>query len=257
MIERHIEKISRRMIELRKRILFSILKPFPNTLPVFVMGCGRSGTTMMVKTFQRDNRLAVFGENDPKTSLNYLLVDEKLEKTIHDCRVPILVTKPILNSFDAQKLLNKYPDSKIIWMVRDYQDMIASSIVKFGHQVPNYMKDLILSGKGNNWLSIGIPSETLEILTQLKRVDSFTHFDWMGLIWWSVNQTLFIDDLIDSDNLLLVQYERMGLQPEQTLKKVYDHIDLPFKNAEYQIYPCHIHWEGKGPTDASECPKDV
>ena len=38
------------------------------------MGYGRSGTTMVLNAFDRDMRIEILGENDPRIAKNYLLI---------------------------------------------------------------------------------------------------------------------------------------------------------------------------------------
>ena len=219
------EKIYRRFICYKKRLLFANRRPYHNTLPVFIMGCGRSGTSMMVNIFQRDNRIEALAENDPKVAQNFMLVYEKIVSAVEYCKTPVLIMKPILNSFDASRLLEMHDQAKIIWMLRDYKDMVVSSIKKFRSVVPGYMKNLVLFKKGNNWLSSGMPTETLEILSNIDST-AFTDYDWMGLVWWSVNRTIMLDRLYQSERFLLLEYENLVRHPDPVLSRVYEYFDL-------------------------------
>ena len=217
------------LLLIKKRLLFAIRGPYKDTLPVFLLGCGRSGTSMLLNTFRRDDRVEALGENDTKIAKNFMLVKEQIGPAIENCKAPVLIMKPILNSFDASSLLKSYHRAKIIWIIRDYRDVISSSIIKFGTRVPDYMKNLVLLKQGNNWLSLGIQPETLEMLS---KVDSttFTHFDWMGLIWWSVNRTIILDQLYKHNNFLLLHYENLVHDPDVVLKHIYEFIGLEYKH---------------------------
>jgi len=234
------EKISRRLIGYKKKLLFVLRKPCDNTLPVFIMGCGRSGTTMLLNAFHRDDRVEALGENDPKISLNYMLMTDKLALAIKYCKAPVLISKPILNSFDALMALKSYERAKIIWLLRDYKDMIASSIKMFGPVASGYMKNLVLFKKGDNWLSAGMPTETLEILSKLDST-AFTDYDWMGLLWWSVNRTIMIDRLYESERLLLLKYEALVGDPNAVFRQVYEYIGLQYNNrASKYVYASSV-----------------
>lgn len=222
------EKISRRLISYKKRLLFAMRKPYYDTLPIFIMGCGRSGTTMMTNTFQRDCRIEVLNENDPKIAYNYMLVHDKVSKAINLCKTPVLVMKPILNSFDASLLLQQHSRAKVIWMIRDYKDMIASTNKKFGPVVPGYIRDLILFNREDNWLSHGMPADTLEKLRKINS-SSFSDYDYIALVWWSVNRTIILDGLHRHKRFLLLKYEEMVQKPDIVLKRVYDFIGLKYR----------------------------
>ena len=237
------EKIYRHLICYKKKLLFANRRPYHNTFPVFIVGCGRSGTSMMVNIFQRDERIEALGDNDPKVAQNFMLVYEKIGPAIEYCKAPVLIMKPILNSFDASWLVETHDRAKIIWMLREYKDMVASSIKKFGPVVSGYMKNLVLFKNGNNWLSSGIPTETLEILSNIDST-AFTDYDWMGLVWWSVNRTIMLDRLYQSERFILLEYENLVCHPDAVLRRVYEYIGLRYKEGSEKYV--HAVSVGKG-----------
>lgn len=195
---------------------------------------------MLLNTFHRDDRVEALGENDLKIAQNYMLVSDRLSLAVKYCKAPVLVMKPILNSFDASRILKTYERAKIIWLLRDYKDMIASSIKMFGPVVSDYMKDLVLFKKGDNWLSAGMPTETLEILSKLDST-AFTDYDWMGLVWWSVNRTIMLDRLYDSERLLLLKYENLVGDSNALFRRVYQYIALQYNNrASKYVYATSV-----------------
>lgn len=227
MYSKYMEKILRRLVVYEKKVLLPFRSPILNTRPVFILGCGRSGTTMLLNAFTRDFRIETFGENDPRIARNHMLVHERVGRVIENSKAKTLVMKPILNSFDAPKLLASYAQAQIIWMVRDYKDMVASSINMFGSIVASYLREWTLLGTGQNWLCSGIPTETTEILFKLDS-SKFTDYDWMALVWWSVNRTIFVNRLYDSERFLLVRYEKLVQEPELALKTIYYHIGIDY-----------------------------
>jgi hypothetical protein len=210
------EKLLRRFYKYSKIIKFYLKKPYKNTTPIFIMGNGRSGTTMMINIFHRDWRVEALDENDPKIAQNYMLKMDKVSNVINFSKASVLVMKPILNSFDAKKILKNYSNAKIIWMVRNYKDMIASSLKKFDTVVSDYMREYVLYGIGSNWITKGLPAETRRILTSLK-TSEFSCQSWMALVWWSVNRTVILDDLIGLDRFYLVNYESLVRSPTFSL----------------------------------------
>ncbi len=237
------EKFDRRLTRYKKSLLWKFKKKHKNTLPIFIMGCGRSGTSMMVRMFEFDDRIETLAENNPRIQHNYMLVKEKIETIIDNCKVPIIVTKPILNSFEAHNLLTNHQNLKIVWIQRDYKDMASSSLIKFGPVVSDYIKDLVQSKRGNNWLSYGIPDKTLKILRGLDTIN-LNHHDWMCLVWWSVNRTIIIDRLYQRDRFVLIQYEKLVLDPIPVINSLYKKFGLSCnsKISKY-IHPSSI---GKG-----------
>jgi len=237
------EKTLRKLRRFRKNLLFSFLKSNKNTVPMFIMGYGRSGTSILLNILDHDSRIEALGENDHKIAKNYMLLYEKLNPVTKNSKAQVLVMKPILNSFDAYRILEEYNNAKIIWMVRDYKDVIASAIKKFGPTVANYMKNYVLYNKGNNWISSGLPDDTLKILKNLEKTD-FTIYDWMAIVWWSINRTILLNNLLLKNRFLLVYYENLVTNPKEALNQIYNFIGIPYKfKFEKYIYRSSI---GKG-----------
>ena len=194
------------------------------------MGYGRSGTTMMLNTFALDERFEIFRENDPRIARNYMLVFEKVSYEISVCKTEASVMKPILNSFDASTILENYNRARIIWMIRDYRDVAASAVKRFGFTVADYLKEWVVAGNGDNWLAAGIPEETLGILREIDST-SFSVYDWMALVWWSVNRTVLLDGLYDSSRFRLLNYEKLVKDPDHVLEELYEFLGLEYKKA--------------------------
>jgi hypothetical protein len=222
------EKMARRLAHYKRRIKYVLPRPNREAMPVFVLGYGRSGTTMVLNTFALDERIEIFGENDPRIAHDFKLVFERVGFQISTCKAEVMVLKPILNSFDASIILKNYANSKVIWMLRDYYDVVASAIARFGLTVADYLKEKVLIGKGNNWLANGIPEETLTILRQVEK-SCFTIYDWMALVWWSVNRTILIDRVYESERFMLLRYEHLVRSPELILTNLYGFMRLEYK----------------------------
>lgn len=217
----------RRFLTYKKVLSFAVRRPCKNTRPVIVQGCGRSGTTMLLNILIRDTRIEVLGENDPRIAKDFMLIKDNIRPVIQSSKAQVVVMKPILNSFEALSLLEDFSRSKLIWMLRDYRDMTMSTIKKFGSRVPGYMKRLVLSTGGNDWLSLGMPSKSREILHELD-TSAFTDYDWVALVWWSVNHTVMLDKLHEIDRFLMLRYENLVSDPKAWLRRVYDHIGLQY-----------------------------
>ncbi|NNG00356.1 MAG: hypothetical protein HKM93_13300 [Desulfobacteraceae bacterium] len=237
------KKIIRKSYTIQKKIVLGFKEPYSDTLPVFILGCGRSGTTMMLDIFHRDTRIETLGEKDTKIAgKNFMLHYNKIGPAIRASKAPILVMKPILNSFDAKKLLTQYEKAVVLWIVRDYRDMIASSMKKFGDRVAAYIRNFIMHDKGDNWIVSGMKPETKKHLKTLE-FGTFSDIDWMGLVWWSVNQTVLSDGLDRYEGFHLVNYESF-VNDEDALKKIYGILGLDLKLSGSKLV--HSKSIGKG-----------
>lgn len=196
--------------------------------PIFIMGYGRSGTTMLLNTFSHDMRIATMGENDPRIARDYLLIPEMVGPAIAASNAAVTVLKPILNSFSAADILDQHPDGKIIWLVRGYTDVISSANKMFGNRVSGYIRNLVEFGRSADWISKGMPEEALRDLQELG-TDDFTDSDWMGLVWWAVNNTVVRQKLRENDRFLLVRYEELVTDPVAIMRNIYAFIGMSFR----------------------------
>jgi hypothetical protein len=224
------EKILRRSKRLLKPVLFRLNSGPKTAQPIFVMGYGRSGTTMLLDAFEHDMRIEVLGENDPRVAENYILLPAKVAPTISASRAAAIVMKPILDSFNVRELLVAHPRARVIWAFRHFDPVISSAVKMFGSRVADELRDLVVYGTGNGWLARGVPGETLEILRGLDSSEFGTN-DWMALVWWSVNRTLLSADIANHDRLLLVQYEDLVRDPSTSMERLYDFMGLRYRES--------------------------
>lgn len=228
-LEDYEEKISRQVIINSKKVIELFKSSSRQTKLLFILGSGRSGTSMMTDVFMRDLRIDSLAEDDPRVAnKNYMLNLERIKPAIMASKYDHIVIKPILNSFKCAYLLDFVEGSKAIWMFRNYKDVVLSSLELFGDLVAGYLKKLVETNQGNNWIAQGIHRDTLEMIRKMD-FQSFSNVDWMSLVWWSVNRTIIIDGLTKRKELLLIQYEDLARHPVKYLQRIYEHIGLDYK----------------------------
>ena len=226
------EALLRRTKRLLKRARILGGRPSGAAQPVFVMGYGRSGTTMLLDAFEHDMRIDVLGENDARIAHDHRLVGELVAPVIRRSRANVIVMKPILDSFHVRELMAAHPTSRVIWMLRGYEPVVASAFKKFGTSVSDELRELVLHGAGNGWISHGLPQTTLKQLRELDCSLLGTN-DWMALVWWSVNLTLLSPQPVRNNRLLLVRYEDLTSEPARWMENVYNFIGLPVRHGAF------------------------
>ena len=151
-----IYKLSNKIFKLRKKIyhLFEI-SPGQQSI-IFVTGCQRSGTTIMMDTFDKDLNTRCFGETSELSSLdakdglrlNPLPV---IKREFDNVRASFIVAKPLVESQNLPQLLDYFENSKAIWIFRHYKDVASSNLNFLG--LDNGIKDLkpIVENEPGNW----------------------------------------------------------------------------------------------------------
>jgi hypothetical protein len=229
------KRVLRKIFRVSKGIKFSLRTPQKTCQPVFILGSGRSGTTILLDVFHFDQRVQSYGENNRKIAKNFILDFSKLNKELGKKKATHFVCKPILNSYDVPFILKNYPDCRILWLFRNYKDVIASSAVKFGLRTSILLKDAIDNNFSDNWISRGIDSEARKKISEMHK-NGLSSYDYMGLIWWSVNRTVVIHKLNKDKRFKLISYENLVQNSQLELKSIYNFIGLKYLETSLRFH---------------------
>ena len=136
---------------------------------LFIVGCQRSGTSLTIQIFDRDLNTKVYEElsklssNDlrNKIRLNPL---ESVKKVVDKNKVPLIVSKPLVETQNSLKLLNYFQGSKALWMYRHYKDVASSNLTLFG--IENGINNLrpIVENDSQNWRSENVPENVRKVV---------------------------------------------------------------------------------------------
>jgi hypothetical protein len=217
---------------LGRKLVYSLFRKKNKDTPViFILGCQRSGTTLLTDIFQKDVRAKIFGEfselSDKDPAGIRLNPFAEIESVFEKLRYSLIVAKPIVESQNALALLNHFPYSKAMWIYRDFKDVASSNIKKFG--LSKGLTDLkpIIENDPDNWRSQNISQETKKIVNHYYGNTLKPH-DAAALFWY-VRNKLFIDlDLKNAPRVVLIKYEDLVSDPAFTMKKIYAQVGLPY-----------------------------
>lgn len=227
------KNISKKIL-LIKKFIYSNFKGNKNDKShiIFILGCQRSGTSLLTEIFQKDLNTKVFGEfsqlSNKDTSRIRLNPLNEVGNLFKKCPARILVVKPIVESQNALKLLNYFNNASIIWIYRNYKDVALSNINKFGSN--NGYNDLrpIYYNDKKNWRSENLAKNIREVIIKYFS-EKIKPYDAAALFWY-VRNNFFIDLNLKSHNrVLLTKYEDLVTGPAHVLRKIYNFnkIDYP------------------------------
>jgi len=198
---------------------------------VFIFGCQRSGTTLLLDIFMEDLRTAIFPE---VSELSLLLGGRlrlrpvpELQAHIGALRAPLVVLKPIVESQNATRLLGAFPGSSAVWMYRDYESVAASDLALFGRGNGIRNLQLLLSNDPPNWRAEFVPPATRDVLASLFRED-MPPYDAAALFWWARNRLFFDLRLNERSDVFLCRYENLVSDPDRVMKHFYRSIGVKF-----------------------------
>lgn len=216
----------------RKRIHQSLrLRPIPQSI-LFIVGCQRSGTSMILNVLNRDLNTKCFGEFSPLTSsdpigkirLNSL---ESVKREISRIRAPFIVIKPLVESQNTPELLGYFENSTALWMFRGYKDVASSNINHFG--VDNGINDLrpIADNEPNNWRSENVSDHVRETIIKYFSED-MNPYDAAVLFWYARNSIYFDLELHNNPRVMICYYEDLVVDPEKYVRKIYQEVGQPY-----------------------------
>lgn len=209
---------------------------------VFILGCQRSGTTLIADILDRDIYSRVFAEYSELSSddhlynirLNHL---SKVKKYLAQLRARLIVVRPLVESHRANELLDLSSDAKVLWIYRHYSDVVSSNLKKFGEN--NGYKNLapILMRDNTNWRSEGLSKEIYDLVLFYSD-KGLNPQEAQCLFWYVRNHWFFENNLQNHDRVLPVNYERFVISPQDYVNKIYDFVEcnLPSKNLVFDVH---------------------
>lgn len=197
---------------------------------LIIMGCQRSGTTIVSRVFDRIIYAKVFGEfstlsnDDPnKIRLNNI---NKVINTLQNNHSPLIVFKPLVESHRANIILSKIQYSCVLWVFRHYIDVGLSDIKKFSKN-PGHSNLLpIINQDKNNWRYENISQKTSSIINSLYSKD-LSPLDCACLFWY-VRNILFFEQKLDTNGkVYLWNYDKFVQTPSQHINDLLTKMSLP------------------------------
>lgn len=227
------EREAFRFFRFRKRIRqFFKYRPGMDKTVVFIVGCQRSGTSMMHHLFRLDwdtvtyDELSPLSTRTPVDGLRWRPLPEVTARILSD-RAPLVVCKPLVESQNLDTLLGLFPSTRAIWMYRDYRAVVLSNLKYFGQDTGHRDLRPILARDTSNWRAEKFAESDLEIIENLYSPDMDSH-DAAALFWFARN-SLFFSRGFDADaRILLCRYADLVTRPAEIMTGAYRFIDRPY-----------------------------
>lgn len=195
---------------------------------LFIVGCQRSGTTMMLRLFDADFNCRGFNDFSELTSVDGVRWDPlpNVAAVINRVPAPLVVAKALVETQNVRKLLDYFPFSKALFMYRRrYADVARSDMAKFGAR--NGVDNLrpIAAGDPQNWRSEGASRPVQELTARLWSQEMNPN-DAAALFWYARNQLFFDLDLANHPGVMLCQYEYLTQHPTAFMRRIYEFVGV-------------------------------
>lgn len=228
------------------------LRPYrrPSQTVVFVAGAARSGTSAMVRIFERDVRTTVFGEGHRGITTAYarglrpLKPLPELQAVLRQAPTSLVILKPLADLHNLSTLLECFAGSKCIWLYRQYKDVIQSNLTKWGET--NGIRNLrfFAETQALAWPP-GVLPAPIRAAALERYAEGMNRYDAAALMWLVRNGLLFGMGLDQSPAVALCRYEHLILQPAQELRQLYAFLGHPYPG-DHIVREIHSSAAGKG-----------
>ena len=216
---------------------------------LFIVGCQRSGTTMLMNIFERDNKIKLYRELSKLSTYDELSPREfkpldEVDRIIRTQKMRDVVGKPIVESQNTDRLLDEIGNSNALWVNRHYRDVVASNLKSFG--INNGLRNLsyIFDEVPNNWRSDRVSEKTKEIVRKYYS-ESLSEYDAAALFWYARNVLFFERELQNDPRVLICKYEDFVSSAGNIMRRIYQFMgsEYPAKDITYDVHPRSV---GKG-----------
>jgi hypothetical protein len=205
----------------------------PDKGVAMVLGCQRSGTTLLSSIFDRDMTSRVYGE------LDAALTDERdgtpirlrelaaIRERIAGDHARFVLIKPLVESQRAHELLAGIPGSRAIWLFRHHLDVARSNLAHFGDR--NGIDDLrwIARARTDNWRCENLSDEVRNRIQGLFRED-MDCLSAAALFWWARNSLFFSQELNNEPRVRVLRYDDLVESPAEVMRSLYCWLGFPY-----------------------------
>jgi len=192
---------------------------------LFIVGCQRSGTTMLSRIFEKDLNTQSYGEAskfsyvEPGRRLR-LRPENEIKHELKKDRASLIVLKPLVESQNTPGLLSQFENSRALWIYRHFKDVASSNIRRFGQTNPINDLQPIVENHPTNWRSEKISTESRALVRQYFSPTMNPHD--AAVLFWIIRNRIYFDMRLDAHpDVLLCKYEELVIDPAAIMKRIY------------------------------------
>lgn len=198
----------------------------------FIIGCQRSGTTLLLEVLDKDVQVKAFPEKSKLSSLDserHIRLNplDMVAEAIHKEPARLIVLKPLVETQNANQLLDFFPHAKAIWVYRHYRDVASSNLKRFGEDRGLLNLQAIIDRETGNWRAENLPEHIRDVVVKYYHPEMPIH-DAAAIFWYVRNSLFFELHLDQNPRVMIVRYQDFVGQPTTLLKKIYQFLEQPY-----------------------------
>ena len=226
--KRVINRLSRIANRSSKRFnQWRVFKRGVETIPVFLCGSQRSGTNMLLKVLDSSPETWIYNEDDPAAFKKLRLKPhDRRRKLINKAHCPIVVFKPLADSHNLDRIMEEHPNCKVIWIYRNFYDMINSAVTRWGEGFVGVVKRVAFKDDCTHWQAERLTSERRELLRE-HYTSGLSSYESVALLWY-LRQCYFFDYNLDNkpDKVKIFKYEDLVTESKRQFEILFDFLGL-------------------------------
>jgi len=209
----------------------------------FIAGSQRSGTTLLRLALECHPDVYCFDELDSYRTLASRCLEVAVSKAHVGFKVPRWTEQldaPILRDFGlSDEARQIYNGQRILFMVRDYRDTIAS-MLKLAPRIPWLEEWAVPIIRCHVQSTSGFVEMWDHELKLCKAAPN--HHIGLGALYWKYKTAAFLRYKELRYPILAICYERLAAQPEKEFRRISDFLGISFDEAVLS-HPSHVHRE--------------
>ena len=214
-------------------------------VPVFILGCQRSGTTICQNVFLNARDIAVYREGNKEAMTDNWRLREPsiIRDLITNSRRQVHLFKPINDSQWGDRFLSEFDNARVVWIYRDVFDTANSAVAKWGNS-QRQMIEWIAEGLARHsdrqeaLEAIGARPNTAIYAERLDDEAVRNLVEWSGaglsdhagaaVLWWLRNRLYFSLAFDTNSRVLLLRYADFVADPQKEIRRLCQFIGVRY-----------------------------
>jgi hypothetical protein len=189
---------------------------------------------MVMDILERSLDIKAFHERDERAFQDYeMRPPEVILELVKKARTPVVAIKALCESDKLQSLLDAFPQSKVLWVFRHYDDVVNSQDVLWKGKV-DVIRRILQDHNPVGWRGRNISEETRARLIAIHegKTDNKTA---SALFWYMRNIRYFEQEFNSNPRVMLVRYEDLVTESDPYFRAIFAYLGLSYRRWQAAI----------------------